>query len=86
MDCLAKVTSQKPSLQPEGVDKIYPDHANALFKAGLAPPNFLTMGNIWIKKDEKLDMENKKEPDVNLKKKKFLPLCCLLTTVTLSIH
>ena len=41
---LAKLTSQKTSLHSEGVEKIYPDHANSLRKAGLEPPNFPTMG------------------------------------------
>ena len=40
---LGKLTSRKPSFHSVGVDKIYPDHANALRKAGLTPPNFLTM-------------------------------------------
>ena len=44
---LAKLTSLKPSLHSEGVDKFYPDHANALRKAGLAPPYFPTMGDLW---------------------------------------
>ena len=39
---------------------------NALRKAGLEPPNFLTMGDLWSKQDEKVDIE--KEPDVNKKK------------------
>ena len=37
---LAKLTSRKTSIHSEGVDKIYPNHANALRKAGLAPHNF----------------------------------------------
>ena len=41
---LEKLTSQKTSLHSEGVEKIYPDHANSLRKAGLEPPNFPTMG------------------------------------------
>ena len=44
---LAKLTSRKPFLRSEGVDKVYPDHANALRKAGLAPPDFPTMGDLW---------------------------------------
>ena len=40
---LDKLTSRKPSIHSEGVEKIYPDHVNALRKAGLVPPNFLTM-------------------------------------------
>ena len=43
---LAKLTSRNPSMNSEGVDKIYPDHTNALRKAGLTPPNFSTMGDI----------------------------------------
>ena len=48
---LGKLTSRKPSFHSEGVDKIYPDHANALRKAGLAPPNLSTMGDLWSKQD-----------------------------------
>ena len=44
---LAKITSRKPSIHYEAVDKIYPDHADALGMAGLAPPNFPTMGDLW---------------------------------------
>ena len=52
-----KLTSRKPSIHSEGVDKIYPNHVNALRKAGLVPPNFLTMGDLWRKQDAKVDME-----------------------------
>ena len=41
---LAKLTSRKPPIQAEAVDTIYPAHANALRKEGLAPPVFPTMG------------------------------------------
>ena len=44
---LAKLTSSKQSIQAEAVDTIYPAHANALRKAGLAPPVFPTMGEFW---------------------------------------
>ena len=54
---LDKITSRQPSIHSEGVDKIYPDHVNALRKAGLVPPNFLTMGDLWRKQDTKVDME-----------------------------
>ena len=54
---LAKLTSRKPFIRSEGVDKIYPDHTNDLRKAGLAPPNFLKMGDLWSKQDEKMDIE-----------------------------
>ena len=63
---LAKITSWKPSIQEEAVDTIYPDHGNALRKAGLAPPVFPTMGDLWRKQDEKLEKE--KERDVSVKK------------------
>ena len=63
-----KLTLQKRSLHSEGVDKVYPDHANALRKAGLTPPDFPTMGDLWKMQDEKLETENEKEPDVNKKK------------------
>ena len=57
---LEKLTSRKPSLHSEGVDKVYPDHANALRKAVLAPPDFPTMGDLWKMQDEKLEIENEK--------------------------
>ena len=63
---LAKLTSRKSSIHSEGLDKIYPDHVNALRKAGLSPPNFSAMGYLWSKQDEKVDIE--KEPDVNEKR------------------
>ena len=34
---LTKLTSRKPSIQAAAVDSIYPAHATALHKAGLAP-------------------------------------------------
>ena len=49
-----------------GGRKIYPDHTNNLCKAVLAPPNFPTMGDLWRKQDERVDIE--KEPDVSKKK------------------
>ena len=54
---LAKLTSRNPSIHAESVDKIYPTHANALRKASLAPPVFLTMGYLWRKQDEKVEIE-----------------------------
>ena len=62
---LEKLTSTKPSIQAAAVDTIYPAHANALRKAGLAPPIFPTMGELWEKQDEKL--EKNKERDVSVK-------------------
>ena len=57
---LAKLTSRKPSINSEAVDKIYPDHANDLHKAGLAPPTFPTMGDLRRKQDDKVDSEKEK--------------------------
>ena len=45
LNCLAKFTSPNFSIYAEAVDKIHPDHANALHKSGLAPPILPTMGN-----------------------------------------
>ena len=67
MNHISKLTSQKPSLNSERIDKVYPDHVNALRAAGLAPPNFPTMGYLWKNQDENLDIENEKEPDINKK-------------------
>ena len=53
---LAKLTSIKPSIHSEGVDTIYPNHMIALCKAGLAPPNFLTMGDLWSNQYERVDI------------------------------
>ena len=57
MNLLVKLTSIKPSIHSEAVEKIYPGHTNNLRKAGLAPPNFPTMGDLWNKQDEKVDIE-----------------------------
>ena len=46
---LAKLTSRKISIQAEAVDTIYPTQVNALLKAGLAPPVFPTMVDLWRK-------------------------------------
>ena len=54
---LVKLTSQKPSIHSEGVDKIYPDHAKALCKAGFTHSHCLTMGDLFLKQDENVDME-----------------------------
>ena len=56
---LDKLTSIKTSIYSEGVDKIYPNHTKALRKAGLAPPNFPTMGYLWSKQYEKIDIKKK---------------------------
>ena len=42
-------------------------------KAGLAPSNLPTMGDLWSKQDEKVDTE--KEPDVNNKKNRNVYFC-----------
>ena len=70
---LAKLTSSKPSIQAEAVDTIYPAHANALRKAGLAPPVFPTMGYLWRSQDEKVDIE--KEQDISVKKNRNVYFC-----------
>ena len=46
---LVKIASIKLYIQAAAVDSIYPDHANALRKAGLAPSVFPTMGELWGK-------------------------------------
>ena len=66
LNWLTKITSRKTPIHSEGVDKIYPDHVNALHKAVLAPPNFPTMGYLWSNQDDRVDIE--KEPDVSKKK------------------
>ena len=70
---LAKLTSRKPSIRAAAVDTIYPAHMNALHKAGLAPPVFPTMGELWQKQDEK--MEKNKEQDVSVKKNRNVYFC-----------
>ena len=70
---LAKLTSRKPSIQSEAVDTIYPYHANDLRKAGLAPPVFPTMGDLWRKQDEKIEKE--KELDVSVRKNRNVYFC-----------
>ena len=70
---LAKLNSRNPSIHAEAADKIYPDHANALRKAGLAPPVFATMGDLRRKQDEKV--YNEKEQDVSKKKNRNVYIC-----------
>ena len=75
---LAKITSRKTSIHSERVETINSEHANTLRKAGLAPPYFPTMGDLWRKQDEREDTE--KEPDVSKKKlQKCILLFCILT-------
>ena len=70
---LAKLTSRNPSIHVEAVDKIYPVRANAFCKAGLAPPGFPTMGDLWRNQDEKVD--NETEQDVSKKKNRNIYFC-----------
>ena len=64
---------RKPSIHSEAVYKIQPYHMNALRKAGLTPPNFPTMGDLWSKQDERVDIEN--EPDIRKKENKNVYFC-----------
>ena len=57
LNFLAKLTLQKPSLNSERVEKIYPDYARALCKAGIAPLIFPTMGELWKNQDDKMDID-----------------------------
>ena len=41
---LQNSTLEKPSLNSEGVDKIYPDHEKSIREVGLEPPILPTMG------------------------------------------
>ena len=70
---LTKITSRNPSIHSESVDNIYPNHVNALRKAGLEPPIFPTMGYLWGKQDESIDSE--KERDVSKKKNRNFYFC-----------
>ena len=70
---LAKLNSRKPSIRATEVESIYPAHANALHKAGLATSVFPTMGELWEKQDEKL--EKNKERDVSVKKNRNVYFC-----------
>ena len=64
---LAKLTSRKPSLCSERVGNVYPNHVNALHKAGLSPSIFPIMGEVWKCQDERTNIEKEKEPEVNKK-------------------
>ena len=82
---LAKLTQEKPSIHAEAVEKIYPSHANALHKAGLAPPVFPQMGDLWRKQDQKVEIE--KERDVSEKKNRNVYLCVAYSHYfSMSIH
>ena len=87
LDRIEKLTSQIPSLHSEGVEKVYPDHVNALRKSGLAPPKLPKMGDLWKMQDEKLDMKNEKEPDINRRKNRNFYFCVAYSRyLSLSIH
>ena len=75
MNRLAKITSQNPFLHSKRIDRVYLNHVNALREADLAPPNFPTMGDLWKFQDEKLDIENEKESDVNRNKNTNVYFC-----------
>ena len=81
---LAKLTSRKPSIRAAEVDSIYPANTNALRKAGLAPSVLPKMGELWEKKDDKL--EKNKERDVSVKKNRNVYFCvaysCYFSTAT----
>ena len=72
---IAKLTSRKPSIHTAAVESIYPSHANALRKAGLAPSVFPIMGELWGKQDENL--KEKKERDISVMKKKRKVYFCV---------
>ena len=82
----SKLTSGKPSIHSEGVDKIYPKHANSLRKAGLAPPNFPKIGDLWYKQDEREDIDIEKEPDIRKNKKRNVYFCVAYSCFFTSIH
>ena len=82
---LAKLALRKTSIHSEEVDNIYPNHVKALRKAGLAPPNFPTIGDLWRNQDEKVDME--KEKDVSKKKNRNVYFCVAYSRYfSMSIH
>ena len=76
---LAKLTSRNPSIHDEVVENMYPDHAKNFRKAGLAPPVFPSMGDLWRKQYENMDIE--KEQDISKKKNRNVYFC-----VAYSLH
>ena len=70
---LTKLTPRNPSIHSEAVDKIYPDHANYLLKAGLASSISPKMVYLWRKQDKKVDSE--KERDVSKNKNRNVYFC-----------
>ena len=64
---LAKPTLHKPYFYSERVYNVYPDHANDLHKAGLEPPIFPAIIQLWKGQDEKTGIENKKETRIQQK-------------------
>ena len=68
---LSKLTSRKTSFGYGGFDKIYPLHANALHKTGLAPHIFqkwesyrTIRSRIWILRKKKNPMSKKRETEM----------------------
>ena len=62
---LAWLTSKKDALREQQIDKIYPDHAQALKKAGLVKDDFPTFDELWATN------QNQQEETWSKKKKKF---------------
>eukprot|EP00957_Ditylum_brightwellii_P028231 2132306-Ditylum_brightwellii.AAC.1 len=57
---LFRLTSRNFGLGGTRIDEIYPEHAEALRKAGLAPEFFPTFREIWEMDDGKLVEKKKK--------------------------
>ena len=68
LNCLAKTTSRKPSLQYKRVDNVSSDHADALLKVGLATSVYPTIEVLCKGQDKKKDLDKENYPDVNKNK------------------
>eukprot|EP00957_Ditylum_brightwellii_P162278 12356116-Ditylum_brightwellii.AAC.1 len=58
---LSQLTSRSEDLKEVGINKVYPGHAGALSKAGLAEQHFPTFGEVWSREDLEAPKEKKKQ-------------------------
>eukprot|EP00957_Ditylum_brightwellii_P204930 15341434-Ditylum_brightwellii.AAC.1 len=58
---LSRITLRSEDLKEVRIDKVYPGHAEALRKAGLAEQHFPTFGEVWGKEELEASVEKKKK-------------------------
>ena len=75
LNLLTKLTSQTPKSNSKRIEYIYPDHAKALWGAGLESSIFITMGYLWKYLDKKKDRDKRNDPTTDKKKNRNVYFC-----------